>query len=112
MLTHDIQQHRHLGKRTKRFHNVKNTLEWCYSCYATPIPVVDLTPFLTAIQEGRDVMSIHHLIRSSNIKIRDLNKKKLDTPSNVRLDIENIAACRGQQVAIKNVEQISEGDFL
>ena len=38
--------------------------------------------------------------------------KKLDAPSNVRLGIENVAACRRQQGAIRNVEQISEGDFL
>ena len=38
--------------------------------------------------------------------------KKIDAPSNVRLGIENVAACRGQQGAIRNVEQISAGDFL
>ena len=46
------------------------------------------------------------------MKIKDLIKKKLDAPSNVRLGIENVAACRGQQGAIRNVEQISAGDFL
>ena len=57
-------------------------------------------------------MSFHHLIQSWNMKIKDLIKKKLDAPSNVRLGIENVAACRGQQGAIRNVEQISAGDFL
>ena len=54
-------------------------------------------------------MSFHHLIY---IKIRNLMENKLDAPSNIRLGIENVAACCGQPGTARNVEEISEGDFL
>jgi len=36
----------------------------------------------------------------------------LPPPGNIRLGIENVAACCGQPGADRNVEEISEGDFL
>ena len=54
-------------------------------------------------------MSFHHL---TYIKIRNLIRDELDAPSNIKLDIENVAACCGQPGTARNVEEISEGDFL